>query len=291
MYKTMKNTSLSGYLFVFLQTIMKLKLLRKIARSIVPNIVLEQPGYFYGFDRAKINGLHNKFKGKRVFILGNGPSLNLLDLTKLKNEYSFAVNGIFYKTKEMGYKPTFYVVEDRHVMADNMDEINKFDCEYKFFPSLYKPKVSNKKNVYFFNMDVGFYIEKSKYFEKSRFSDDCSKVIYCGQSVTMINLQLAFYLGFSEVYLIGMDFNYTIPESAKLLKGAVIESTEDDPNHFHPDYFGKGKKWHDPKLNNVLQSYQLIKKMYEADGRKIYNSTAGGKLEEFIRIEYDSLFK
>jgi hypothetical protein len=140
-------------------------------------------------------------------------------------------------------------------------------------------------------MDVGFYIEKSKYFEKSRFSDDCSKVIYCGQSVTMINLQLAFYLGFSEVYLIGMDFNYTIPESAKLLKGAVIESTEDDPNHFHPDYFGKGKKWHDPKLNNVLQSYQLIKKMYEADGRKIYNSTAGGKLEEFIRIEYDSLFK
>jgi len=139
-------------------------------------------------------------------------------------------------------------------------------------------------------MDVGFYIEKSKHFEKSRFSKDCSKVVYCGQSVTFINLQLAYYLGFSEIYLIGMDFSYTIPDSAKLIKGAVIESTEDDVNHFHPDYFGKGKKWHDPKLHNVLQSYKLHKKIFEEDGRKIINATVGGKLEEFERIDFNSLF-
>jgi hypothetical protein len=267
-----------------------MEIIRKIARSIVPNKWLEQPGLWYGFDEHKIKALHNKFAGKRVFILGNGPSLNKLDLTKLNNEYSFAVNAIFYKTREMGYKPTFYVVEDRHVMSDNIDEINKYECDYKFFPSLYKKKVTNRKNVYFFNMDVGFYIEKSRYYETPRFSFDCSKVIYCGQSVTMINLQLAYYLGFKEVYLIGMDFNYVIPETVKNVKGAVLESTEDDPNHFHPDYFGKGKKWHDPKLHNVLKSYRFIKQQYEANGRKIYNATLGGKLEEFERVDYNSLF-
>lgn len=257
----------------------------------IPIKMLEQPGYRKGFNEKELLELKDKFKGERCFVIGNGPSLNKLDLSLLENEYSFAVNGIFYKTDEMGYKPTFYVVEDRHVMADNIDRINAYDCEYKFFPSAYKSQITNFKNTLLFNMDVGFYVEESEHFEKSRFSFDCEKVIYCGQSVTFINLQLAYYLGFSEVYLIGMDFSYTIPDSVKKIKGAVIESTEDDVNHFHPDYFGKGKKWHDPKLHNVLQSYKLHKKVYEENGRKIFNATAGGKLEEFERVDFNSLFK
>lgn len=251
---------------------------------------IDQPGYYKGFNKKELKALENKFSGERCFILGNGPSLNLLDLSKLKSEYSFAVNGIFYKTQEMGYKPNFYIVEDKHVMQDNIEKINEYDCDYKFFPISYKKQVTNHKNTLYFNMDVGFYVKSSKYFETPRFSKDCSKVIYCGQSVTFINLQLAYFLGFKEVYLIGMDFNYVIPDSVKKIKGAVIESTEDDVNHFHPDYFGKGKKWHDPKLDNVLKSYLHHKEIFEADGRKIYNATAGGKLEVFDRVNFDDLF-
>lgn len=263
---------------------------RNIVKAIIPVSYWEQPGKFKHWDEAKIKALKDKFKGERCFIIGNGPSLNKLDLSKLKSEYSFGVNGIFYKTDEMGFKPTFFVVEDKHVMADNIDRINLYEVDYKFFPNIYKNQVTDFKNVILFNMDVGFYIEKSKFYEKSRFSKDCSKVLYCGQSVTFLNLQLAYYLGFSEVYLIGMDFEYKIRESDVSIKGGVLESTEDDENHFHPDYFGKGKKWHDPKLNNVLQSYELHKEIYEADNRKIVNATAGGKLELFERKDFDSLF-
>ena len=255
----------------------------------MPLWFIEQPGLIYGFNRKKIKKLHNKFKGKRCFIVGNGPSLNKIDLTKLKNEYSFAVNGIFYKTNEVGYKPTFYVVEDNAVIKDNIQIINNYDCDYRFFPSIYKPYIKNKKNTYFFNMNRAFYEPKSYYYETPRFSKDCHNRIYVGQSVTIDNLQLAFYLGFKTVYLIGMDFNYDIPESANV-DGHIIVSTEDDPNHFHPDYFGKGKTWHDPKLQNVLKSYQLAKLMYEQAGRKIYNATVGGKLELFERVEFNSLF-
>jgi hypothetical protein len=255
----------------------------------IPYSLLEKPFWFGRPDTNAIKALKGKFKGKRCFILGNGPSLNKCDLSLLENEYSFGVNGIFYKTEEMGYKPTFYVVEDSHVIKDNFEKINEFDVPYKFFPVNYKSYISNKKNVLFFKMNEGFYISHSPNFSVPRFSADMSKDIFCGQSVTMLNFQIAYYLGFTEIYLIGMDFSYDIPDTATV-NGNDIVSNEDDVNHFHPDYFGKGKTWHDPHLDRVLNSYKMMKTIYEADSRRIYNSTVGGKLEVFERVDYDSLF-
>jgi len=232
----------------------------------------------------------DKFKGKRCFIVGNGPSLNKCDLSLLKDEYTFAVNGIFYKTEEMGFKPTFYMVEDGHVVDDNLAKINEYDPQYKFFPSLYKNKIVKTENTYFFSADLGFYRGDHYSFEIPRFSRDFSQVSFCGQSVTYLNMQLAFYMGFSEVYLIGMDFSYAIRESDEK-RGATLITHDEDVNHFHPDYFGKGKKWHDPKVHNVAKNYEFAKIVYEDNNRKIYNATIGGKLEIFERVDYDSLFK
>lgn len=260
-----------------------------IGKENIPYQYVEAP-IIYGFpDSRKIRKLKNKFKGKRCFILGNGPSLNKVDLSLLKNEYSFAVNGIFYKTEETGYKPTFYVVEDKAVMKDNVLKINDYDAPYKFFPVNYRNSLKNRKNTLFFKMNAGFYQKNSPNYGIPRFSTDASRELYCGQSVTMINLQLAFYLGFDQVYLIGMDFSYKIPNSA-LVDGLTIVSTEDDENHFHPEYFGKGKTWHDPQLEKVLLSYKMMDLAYSAAGKKIFNATVGGKLEVFERADFKSLF-
>ncbi|QTE85279.1 6-hydroxymethylpterin diphosphokinase MptE-like protein [Shewanella algae] len=260
-----------------------------ISKKSIPYKILEEPFWFGSASVSDLKKLKDKFKGQRCFILGNGPSLNKCDLELLKNEYSFGVNGIFYKTKEMGYKPTFYVVEDSHVMKDNRQQINDYDVEYKFFPVNYKSYIKNRKNTYFFKMNEGFYVEHSPNYCVPRFSADISSTIFCGQSVTMLNFQIAYYLGFSEIYLIGMDFSYDIPKTATV-NGNDIISNEDDVNHFHPDYFGKGKTWHDPHLDRVLNSYKMMKTIYEADSRRIFNATVGGKLEVFERVEYGSLF-
>lgn len=244
----------------------------------------------FSFGCSDFSKLKDKFKGERAFIVGNGPSLNKHDLSLLKNEYSFAVNGIFYKTESEGYRPTFYVVEDRHVMLDNVDKINAFEARYKFFPVDYKSQLKNKKNCWFFRMDKGYYNKTSPYFAIPRFSADMNDKLYCGQSVTMINLQIAYYLGFSEIYLIGMDHSYHIPSDADVA-GEEITSNSDDPNHFHPEYFGKGKKWHDPHLDRVERTYSYFKLAYESQGRKIYNATVGGNLEVFERVDYYGLFK
>ncbi len=240
--------------------------------------------------RNILKSLKNKYEGKRCFIIGNGPSLNKCDLSLLENEFTFGVNGIFYKTDESGFRPTFYMVEDNHVVYDNIDRINSYKCQYKFFPANYKDIIIPDENTIFIPADLGFYREFHPYYCVPRFSKDVSKEIFTGQSVTIMHLQLAYYLGFKEVYLIGMDFSYALPESTKV-EGCNYTSQEDDLNHFHPDYFGKGKKWHDPKLDRVLMNYENCKKEFEADNRKIYNATIGGQLEIFERKDYVSLFK
>ncbi|NIQ14459.1 MAG: DUF115 domain-containing protein [Candidatus Dadabacteria bacterium] len=141
----------------------------------------------------------------------------------------------------------------------------------------------------FFPLDTGFYREHHPFYCKPRFSTNCDQVLYSGQTVTYVNMQLAYYMGFEKVYLIGMDFSYQVPKST-VVAGVNFTSQEDDPNHFHPEYFGKGKKWHDPKLDRVALCYQAAKKFYEENGRKIYNATVGGKLEIFERCEFEGLF-
>ncbi len=244
----------------------------------------------YTNDADSIRRFCDRHRGRRCFIIGNGPSLNRHDLNLLKDEMSFGVNGIFYKTDEMGFRPTYYLVEDSHVVADNLERINAFEVEQKFFPADYRDKLEGGENVAFFHMNTDFYRASGPNYRTPRFSLDAAQRLYCGQSVTYINLQLAFYMGFTEVYLIGMDFSYTIPASA-IIEGRSITSTEDDPNHFHPDYFGTGKKWHDPQLDQVRKCYEYAKKIFEEQDRCIYNASKGGKLEVFPRVEYDRLFE
>ena len=165
-------------------------------------------------------------------------------------------------------------------MKENKKRISTFICNYNFFPSHYKKHLSNNPNTYFFNLNRSFYEKKSKFFEIPQFSNDLSRRAYCGQSVTIINLQIAYYLGFSEIYLIGMDFSYQ-QRNDDVKIGNKIISGGDDLNHFHKDYFGKGKIWHDPKLHNVLKSYKFAKLKFEEDNRKIFNSTERRKIRSF----------
>ncbi len=101
------------------------------------------------------------------------------------------------------------------------------------------------------------------------------------------------------MYLIGADTNYTIPDNVlqsgpdrfKTGTKLYLESTENnDPNHFDPSYFGKGAKWHDPNVDEMIRQYRNMRKGVEYHGGRIRNATRGGKLEVFERIDYDSLF-
>ena len=198
------------------------------------------------------------------------------------------MNGIFLKFTETEFRPTFYVVEDHLVAEDRRPEINALTGMTKLFPINLAYCLDEGPNTLFFNHQP-----RVRYPHHFDFSTDASKVTYAGCTVTFTCMQLAFYLGFKKIYLIGVDFNYDMPSDLKVQNTygvSVLDMESDDPNHFHPSYFGKGQRWHDPQVEKMGQAYAEAKKVTEAHNVQIFNATIGGRLEIFPRVNYDSLF-
>lgn len=237
-----------------------------------------------------VKELYRKFVGQRCFILGNGPSLNKADFGALAKEHTFGVNSIFLKTRENGFRPNFYVVEDNIVFQENKDAIDAYDGVTKILPTQYAEQLSCGPRCFVFEMDTSFYNRNNaEFYGVPQFNTGIEPKFYCGQSVTYINMQLAYYLGFSDVYLVGMDFSYQRPADHHQ-NGNHILSDGDDPNHFHKDYFGKGKTWKDPRLGRVQRSYIRAKFEFETSGRNLLNATSGGELEALTRVDPKSLW-
>lgn len=237
----------------------------------------------------RLRALREKYLGtKRCFIIGNGPSLNETDLSLLKEEVTFAANGFFLKTKDLGWAPTFYVVEDHLVAEDRAKWINTFKGPTKLFPAYLGYMFPEAEDTIFYN-----HRPRKSYPHGFDFSTQADEITYTGATVTFSMLQLAYYMGFEDIYMIGVDASYAIPEDAQQASSYsvnVIDMKSDDVNHFHPDYFGKGFRWHDPQVNKMVEAYKEARKVVDQTNQRIYNATVGGKLEVFERRNFADLF-
>ena len=228
-------------------------------------------------------GIKGKYAGKRIFILGNGPSLNQMPLYLLKNEYTMCFNRFPLMYERVNWKPNFYAVTDDLLLRDMGEEINKTteDVDYSFFPDLHpsnlnvKKVIKQRKNVMWLHVD------------KPEFSDHLPA---CGINKTVVNagIQIAAWMGFSEIYLLGVDMTFG---DQKIKKGNSRnwQAQGDDPNHFDPRYFNAGRKYHNPMVGEMLEKFELCREFFEPRGVKIYNAGYGGKLEAFERKDFDSL--
>lgn len=237
----------------------------------------------------RLEALCEQYRGrKRAFIIGNGPSLKQTDLSLLKDEVTFCVNGFFLKMPELDWTPTFYVVEDHLVAEDRREAINNLAGPTKLFPAYLRYCLDEADGTIFFN-----HRPRKSYPHGFDFSEDAAAVTYAGCTVTFTCMQLAHYLGFEELYLIGVDASYALPKDVQESKDygvGVLDMQSDDPNHFHPDYFGKGYRWHDPQVDKMIEAYREARLVTDASGRPIYNATVGGALEVFERRDFNSLF-
>lgn len=248
--------------------------------------------YEYDLDltyRPRLRALKAARAKRRCFIIGNGPSLARTDLSKLANEVTFATNGFFLKMGELSWSPTYYVVEDHLVGEDRAAELTALSGTTKLFPaSLAYALPPDKDTIYFDHRP------RISYPDGFDFSFDADVITYTGGTVTFTCMQLAAYVGFQEIYLIGVDADYSIPADATVSgDGRVkeIDMRSDDPNHFHPDYFGKGRRWHEPNVDVMLGAYAEARRATEARGVTIVNATVGGKLEVFPRVDFEMLFR
>lgn len=225
-------------------------------------------------------------KGKRIFLIGNGPSLNKLDLTLLKDEITIGVNSIFLAYDKMGFYPDHLVVEDNFVAEDRSRELAEVKGPQKWYGNYLRYCLADEDDVNWLNVRMRY----DNYPNFPYFSYNAGRCVWTGGSVTYICMQLAYYFGASELYLIGFDHHYDIPKDAKV-EGFKIVSESDDPNHFHKDYFGKGYRWHDPMVERMEKGYKKASDAFTKHDRILKNATAGGKLEVIERVKYESLFE
>ncbi|HBF27312.1 MAG TPA: hypothetical protein DDW61_05955 [Actinobacteria bacterium] len=241
-------------------------------------------GFALTANERRIRSFHNSLVGERVWVIGNGPSIRNTDLSLLRGETTIGTNSIFLNRGQMGYDPTHYVVEDYLVAEDRAADIAAITGSTKWFGNYLRYALPDAPDTLWTNVSVD-YRERPEW---PRFSRDAGRMMHVGGTVTYLCIQLAYYLGASEVVLVGVDHSYEVPEDEPL-DGNTITSTRDDVNHFHSDYFGAGKRWHLPRVDRMERAYVRARQVFDDDGRRIVNATKGGALEVFPRVDFDAL--
>lgn len=220
-----------------------------------------------------LSKFHNKHKGERCFIVATGPSLRVEDLDILykNNVCGISVNSIYNIFDKTSWRPKYYGISDIVGYMDMEKNILTMDVENKFIMDAMwdESKHTEERGFYKWHLIV----EDEKNWNPS-FSDDINRGFFWGKTITYdFALQFAVYLGFKEIYLLGVDCNY--------VKGG-------ENNHFtksgKPDYY-------DHQEDKMIMAYQSAKRYADSHGIKIYNATRGGMLEVFERVEFDSLFE
>lgn len=227
----------------------------------------------------QIRKLKNTYNGKRCFIVGNGPSLRLEDLEKLKEDYCFGTHQIYRIFDKTDWRPNFYCAQDQVLINQSFEQINNLKVEKKFIAS---PINSWSKKV-IKNSILTKIIIKDFYPDLPEFSEDVSKGIYEGFTVTYMCLQLAVYMGFKEIYLLGVDHHYNI---SRLPNGEIIVDNS-AKNHFIEGYDLPVV----PQTSKSTLAYESAKVYADKHNIKIYNATRGGSLEVFERVLFDELFE
>lgn len=223
---------------------------------------------------VSLRELKNKFSGERCFIIGNGPSLRVTDLSKLKDEYTFGLNRIYLNYESMGFEPTFYCAVNPYVIEQFAGEIDKVGS-IKF--------VREGAEDYFQNTMNTFFVRSNLEAKFNTNFEDCSW--FEGWTVTFCAMQVAYYMGFSEVVLVGVDHNF----SKKGEPNKVVTSAGDDENHFSEKYFSEGVKWQYPDLKKSEKWYLEAERYFRVDGRQIVDATIGGHLDVFEKVNFDDI--
>ena len=217
------------------------------------------------------NKIKDSYKGKKLVILCNGPSLNKVDFDSLKesNVVTIGLNKINLLFERTDFRPDFIVSVNKLVIEQNQAFFNETKIPLILDSSSSK-YIKNKKNInYIYSLPF-----------QLKFARDVSSSVCQGYTVTYVALQIAYHLGFEKVALVGCDHNFATKGSANM----TVNSGEKDPNHFSDKYFSKGLKWQLPDILGSEIHYKMAKEYYENDSRLIVNCTEGGKLDIFNRM-------
>lgn len=249
-------------------------------KSFLSLVIYKVKAYFIRKSSIRqLKKLHNSHVGERCFIIGNGPSLTAADLDLLKNEFCFASNRIDRIFEFTAWRPTFYCTQDASIIQKFRDVLTEIRAPYKLMVYSGSRKIGHIGKA-MYTPFTGL----NRYPQEPVFSEDVSVCIGEGYTVTYTCMQVAAYMGFKEIILLGMDHNFPVDVTPD---GKVIVNA-DAGEHF---YGSNGIQNHYPMLYKVDLSFKTAKEYAENHDIRIINATRGGKLEIFERAALETVLQ
>lgn len=246
----------------------------------------KKPGY-----QTLLRSWRDKYKDKRCFILGNGPSLQKMHISLLRNEITIGVNYIYTAFPKWGFHTTYLIFEDIEQTELRRHDIPCIKGPVKL-AALYNAYAFKAcKDTVFMNVRLadGYYWDHLA----PMFSTDFAHIVYLGSTVTYLAIQLAYHLGCNPVYLIGVDHNYG--ELPKRFPPGKITISEENYHlvrglHFSGNYYKIGDQIGVPNVRYQEEAYTKARKVFEENRRKIFNAGLDSKLKVFEKVSFESLF-
>ena len=211
-----------------------------------------------------------KYKGEKCFVIGNGPSLSVNDLEQVKQFVTFGTHRIYHIFDQTDWRPTFYCAQDQDLIIQSQVEINQLEAKQKFIATTSTTIGKIKKAIELPMLFCDIYPMLPL------FSEDITDGIYEGMTVTYMCIQIAAYMGFSEIYLLGVDHRYSRDKSPD---GTIIKN-DNIKDHFSD----KDSITNIPQTYKSTLAYCKAKEYCESRGVKIYNVSQKSALDIYEKI-------
>ena len=240
-------------------------------------------------NRAKLKALRDTHMGEKCFIIGNGPSLKAddLEIIREKGIFSLASKGIYKIFKDTNWRPDIWGVSDLDYIEIKQNDLNKLEGFTKLVcaQSVITQGVLIKDAIYYPFIQA----ERSP----KCFNRDILDGVHFYGTITGKLINIAVYMGFNEIYLLGCD--NTLPTKIDASGKKVLDTSAD--SHFSKDYYSdsseelKADKNVDVEesMKYVCDAFKDIKYFCDMFGVRVYNATRGGELEAFPRVNFDCI--
>ena len=215
---------------------------------------------------TKFKDIH---KGEVGLIIGNGPSLKDCPRELLDKYITFGSNKIFLME---GFTPDYYTIIDEHMLHNCAPHLT----------GEYNPVAMFIRRPY--PIPGAYHINTIVH---EGWSFNINKAVVMGGTVTYASLQIAYYMGIRTALLVGIDHNYS-GGLADAPPGAIFQADiEEDPDHFHPDYFKVGEFYAAPELDGAEAYYYIARQVFEKDDGRVINLTPDTGEDVLEKGKYD----
>ena len=233
-----------------------------------------------------------KYSERKCFIVGSGPSLAHKDLSFLKNHIVIALNLSILTLDLHRIKPDFNIIADRYQYIRFKEVFKKLTYKKNIKKIIVAsacdtfPKELIDKNTFFFPKKLQ---QDAPSFSENPLKEGFSR----GKTVAYDAIQFAYYMGFEEVNIIGMDMDF---DKDWGINGHSyeIERNKKFPNLKFPktnDFeIQRGSPGHPEYKNYIERCMKLAKKAFQEKGRKVFNDSSS-KLDIFQKKNFFSHYK